>query len=65
MTTTDTPSRAQCACATNTDGTKTTLLCPIHATDDPCLTLARVTGKRRRGSMKRGRCSNCQWQVRA
>jgi hypothetical protein len=64
MTTTDTPSRAKCACATNTDGTKTTFLCPLHAAEDPCHAKAIVTGKRRRGSIRNGRCSHCHWQAR-
>lgn len=52
---------AKCSCARNLDGTTTTLLCPLHADDDPCETMARITGKRRRGSIRRGRCSRCSW----
>jgi hypothetical protein len=56
---------ARCACAHHPDGTTTTYLCPTHAEQDPCLTKSQITGKRRRGTTRRGRCSNCQWQVRA
>lgn len=55
--------RSTCSCATNVDYTTTTLLCPVHATIDPCETMAQVTGKRRRGSIRGGRCSNCQWEA--
>ena len=48
-----------CSCAHNTDGTTTTTLCPLHAETDPCLTVARVTGKRRKGTIRRGVCTNC------
>lgn len=50
-----------CSCATHNDGTRTTWVCPIHADADPCGTVAVVTGKRRRGSVVRGRCSACGW----
>ena len=49
----------RCACAHNLDGSVTTLLCPAHATTDPCLTLSRVTGRRRRGTIRRGTCTAC------
>jgi len=51
-----------CSCAHNTDGTVTTFLCPIHANNDPCATMARVTGKRRTGTIKRGTCTHCGWR---
>lgn len=51
----------QCACAHNTDGSITTMLCPIHATTDPCYTMARVTGRRRQGTIRNGTCSRCGW----
>jgi hypothetical protein len=51
-----------CACATNWDGSVTTMLCPIHAQQDPCWTLARVTGKRRKGAVRRGTCTHCGWR---
>ena len=54
---------AKCACATNGDGSVTTLLCPIHAEDDPCVTKATVTGRRRHGSIQGGCCSRCGWMV--
>lgn len=56
---------AQCACSTNRDGTTTTFLCPVHATQDPCHTKAQITGRRRRGSVERGCCSHCGWTVKA
>jgi hypothetical protein len=62
MTAATTPS---CSCATNTDGTKTALLCPVHATTDPCETMSAVTGKRRRGTIRQGCCSHCHWQDKA
>jgi fructose-1,6-bisphosphatase/inositol monophosphatase family enzyme len=52
---------ARCSCTTNSDGTTMTVCCSVHATNDPCLTTAGVTGKRRRGSIVRGRCSHCNW----
>ncbi len=48
----------RCACARNTDGTATPCYCPLHAEKDPCLS---GTGKRRKGSIVRGRCTNCGW----
>lgn len=48
-----------CVCAHNLDGSTTTLLCPAHASVDPCLTMARVTGRRRIGTIRRGRCTSC------
>lgn len=50
-----------CVCAHNRDGSVTTMLCSVHADQDPCLTMARTTGKRRHGSIVRGRCTNCGW----
>lgn len=50
-----------CACAINRDGTKTTILCPVHADVDPCFTKAQVTGKRRKGTIRNGCCTNCGW----
>jgi len=55
----------ECSCAHNKDGSTTTMLCPTHADSDPCYTMASVTGKRRRGSIVRGRCTNCGWAVSA
>lgn len=53
-----------CSCAHDTDGTVTaTMLCPLHATEDPCWTMARVTGRRRRGSVRGGTCSACGWSA--
>ena len=50
-----------CSCASNSDGTTTTMLCPLHAKEDPCWTMASVTGKRRKGSIINGTCTNCGW----
>lgn len=50
-----------CACARHADGSTTTMLCPLHADTDPCLTKASVTGKRRKVSIRRGVCSSCGW----
>ncbi len=52
---------ARCCCAHNLDGSTTTLLCPQHADTDPCHTMAQVTGKRRKGGIKQGACTNCGW----
>ena len=50
-----------CVCAHNNDGSVTTMLCSLHASQDPCLTMAQVTGKRRKGSIVRGTCTACGW----
>lgn len=50
-----------CICAHNTDGSVTTFICPIHADSDPCITKAMVTGRRRKGTIRRGVCSKCGW----
>lgn len=52
---------ASCVCAHNTDGSVTKMLCPQHADDDPCRTMAAVTGDRRKGSIVKGVCTNCGW----
>ena len=49
----------RCSCAKHADGSVTTFLCPVHAETDPCLTMARVTGTRRKGTIKRGVCTAC------
>lgn len=54
---------AGCTCAHNADGTATATLCPFHADTDPCLTVATVTGRRRRGSIVRGTCTACGWRA--
>lgn len=51
----------KCSCAHNNDGSVTTMLCPLHADQDPCLTMAQVTGNRRKGSIINGVCTNCGW----
>jgi hypothetical protein len=53
---------ARCHCASNPDGSVTTLLCPQHASNDPCLTKSLVTGKRRKGTIKRNICTHCGWE---
>ncbi|MGW8431114.1 hypothetical protein ACWGJ9_08320 [Curtobacterium citreum] len=55
-------SSERCACAKNNDGSRTTFLCPKHADSDPCATMSRVTGRRRKGTIRNGRCTNCGWQ---
>lgn len=50
---------ARCACAHNLDGSVTTMLCPAHAEIDPCWTRASVTGRRRKGTIRRGVCTAC------
>ena len=52
-------SAAACCCARHNDGSVTKFLCPIHADADPCLTFAQVTGKRRKGTIRRGVCTHC------
>lgn len=52
--------RTGCVCAVNSDGSVTTLLCPRHAETDPCLTMASVTGRRRKGTIRNGVCTYCQ-----
>lgn len=49
----------RCACSHSLDGSVTDFLCPIHADTDPCLTMATVTGRRRKGTIRRGVCSAC------
>lgn len=51
-----------CACAKHSDGSRTTMLCSVHADSDPCLTMSQVTGKRRKGTILRGTCTNCGWK---
>lgn len=48
-----------CYCTTNRDGSVTSFHCPTHADTDPCLTMARVTGRRRTGTIRRGVCTAC------
>lgn len=55
------PSESRCSCARNKDGSTTQFLCPAHADTDPCLTMSQVTGKRRKGTIAGGRCTNCGW----
>lgn len=54
---------SHCSCARNSDGSVTTFLCPVHATSDPCLTMSQVTGRRRHGTIKHGRCTSCGWSA--
>lgn len=49
----------RCSCAHHADGSVTAMLCPVHAETDPCITMAQVTGKRRKGTITRGACTNC------
>jgi hypothetical protein len=52
-------SPTHCSCTRNRDGSVTTSMCPTHADQDPCLTMAQVTGRRRKGSIKGGVCTSC------
>lgn len=49
----------RCVCARHTDGSVTTFICPAHADNDPCLTESLVTGRRRKGTVRRGVCTSC------
>lgn len=49
----------RCVCAVHGDGSVTTFLCPMHANVDPCLTESWTTGRRRKGTIRRGKCTNC------
>ncbi|QDK01528.1 hypothetical protein SEA_LEEROYJENKINS_126 [Microbacterium phage LeeroyJenkins] len=51
-----------CSCAINRDGSRTTILCPVHSEVDPCERYSRVTGKRRKGTIKSGKCTHCGWE---
>lgn len=51
----------RCACSRHADGSVTTMLCPTHAESDPCETKSSVTGRRRKGTIRRGVCTNCGW----
>jgi len=48
-----------CTCARHADGSVTTFLCSAHADQDPCLTMAQTTGRRRKGTIRRGVCTSC------
>lgn len=48
-----------CACGRRPDGDWDPTLCPVHADTDPCLTMATITGRRRRGTIRRGVCTSC------
>lgn len=50
-----------CYCATYADGSVYTGQCPQHADVDPCLKMSWVTGKRRKGTIRRGVCTACGW----
>jgi hypothetical protein len=54
-------SAPDCSCAVNLDGTRTTIRCAVHAEQDPCYTTSQVTGRRRRGTIRAGRCTRCGW----
>jgi hypothetical protein len=55
----------RCACTVNNDGSVYSILCREHADSDPCFTFSRVTGKRRKGTIRAGKCTNCGWSERA
>ena len=52
-------SNQNCACAVYSDGSRNSDLCSLHAAADPCATKAQVTNKRRKGTIRRGVCTNC------
>lgn len=55
-------STPSCACARDATGHLTSdSLCPVHAEVDPCLTTSQVTGRRRKGTIRSGVCTNCGW----
>lgn len=63
MYTTKTPPRVPgCVCAYTEDGDAITWVCPKHADTDPCLQSSLITGKRRKGTIRRGVCTNCGWR---
>lgn len=53
----------RCTCAVHNDGSVTRFLCSQHADKDPCLTMSHVTGKRRKGTIRRGVCTACGWSA--
>lgn len=59
MTTATLDGSLTCSCARHTDGSVTTFLCSVHADTDPCLTMSSVTGRRRKGTIRRGVCTAC------
>jgi hypothetical protein len=59
MTTTTTLPTPTCVCPTYADGSTYTGICSLHADTDPCLTMALVTGRRRKGTIRRGTCTAC------
>lgn len=50
---------ARCSCRGFDDGSVYRSLCPVHADSDPCLTMSQVTGRRRKGTIRRGVCTAC------
>jgi hypothetical protein len=50
-----------CSCAHHADGSTTATLCSLHADQDPCERMAQITGKRRKGTIRAGRCTACGW----
>jgi len=55
------PGEMICVCARHGDGSVTRSMCPLHADTDPCLTMATVTGRRRKGTILHGVCTHCGW----
>ena len=48
-----------CICLHYSDGSVYKENCPLHATLDPCAVTAQITGRRRKGTIRRGVCTNC------
>lgn len=57
--TTTTPRAPRCLCAHYSDGSTLATRCPLHADTDPCLTETWITRRRRKGTIRRGVCTNC------
>ncbi len=54
---------AACVCARDESGAVTSdLFCALHSSEDPCLRVSRIMGRRRKGSIKRGVCTHCGWE---
>ena len=48
-----------CICRHYSDGSVYKENCPLHAPQDPCAVTAQITGRRRKGTIRKGVCTNC------
>ena len=48
-----------CYCVTYDDGSVLSSHCPRHADTDPCFWVSIITRTRRKGTIRRGVCTNC------